>query len=99
METKDEFLMSRCLSAPDATSLSTSLPQEQVAKTKMLSVVRVQQKECLVLCSMVQICLLLSRKKVTKINYCSHTTKIREALLCAIIKSLRLYNKLTATFK
>ena len=51
--TKDEFLMSRCLSAPDATSLPTSLPQEQVAKTKMLSVVRVQQKECLVLCSMV----------------------------------------------
>ena len=52
METKDEHLMSRCLSAPDAMSLPTSLPQEQVAKTKMLSVVRVKQKECLVLCSM-----------------------------------------------
>ena len=41
-------VMSRCLSAPDATSLPTSLPQEQAAKTKMLSVVRIQQKECLV---------------------------------------------------
>ena len=29
--------MSRYLSAPDATSLPTSLPQEQVAKTKILS--------------------------------------------------------------
>ena len=31
----------RCLSAPDATSL-TSLPQEQAAKTDMLSVVSIQ---------------------------------------------------------
>ena len=30
---------------------STSLPQEQVAKTKMLSVVRIQQKKYLVLCT------------------------------------------------
>ena len=38
--------MSRCLSA-----LITSLPQEQAAKTNMLSVVRIQQKEYLVLCT------------------------------------------------
>ena len=31
----------RCLSAPDATSL-TSLPQEQAATTEMLSVVSIQ---------------------------------------------------------
>ena len=41
-------LMSRCLSAPDATSLPTSLLQEQTAKIK---VVRIQQKEYLVLCT------------------------------------------------
>ena len=41
METKDELLISRCLSAPDAMSLRISLPQEQVAKTKILSVVMV----------------------------------------------------------
>ena len=41
--------MSRCLSAPDAKSLPTSLPQ--AAKTKILSVVRIQQKEYLVLCT------------------------------------------------
>ena len=32
--------MSRCLSAPDATSLS--LPEEQAAKTSMASMVRIQ---------------------------------------------------------
>ena len=44
-DTRDELLttcnpkvMSRYLSAPDA----TSLPQEQVAKTNMVSVVRIQ---------------------------------------------------------
>ena len=41
--------MSRCLSAPDA--ISPSLPQGNTAKTKMLSVVRNQQKEYLVLCT------------------------------------------------
>ena len=35
-------VMSRCLSTPDATSLPTSLPQEQAAKTNMASVVRIQ---------------------------------------------------------
>ena len=46
-ETRDELSttcnpMSRCLSAPDATPL-TSLPQEQAAKTNiMVSVVRIQ---------------------------------------------------------
>ena len=33
-------VMSRCLSAPDATS--TSLPQEKAAKTNMVSVVRIE---------------------------------------------------------
>ena len=39
-------VMSRCLSAPDATSLH-HCPQEQAAKTSMLSVVRIKY---LVLC-------------------------------------------------
>ena len=47
-ETRDELsttlylqskLMSRCLSVPDSTSLPTSMPQEQAAKTKMVLVV------------------------------------------------------------
>ena len=32
----------RCLSAPDASYILTSLPQEQAAKTDMLSVVSIQ---------------------------------------------------------
>ena len=87
--------MSRCLSAPDATSLPTSLPQEQLTKTKMLSVVRIQQKECLVLCTVTSrlnvsmYCLSTTtstnmptdqEKKGTKKKYWSHTAQIREAL-------------------
>ena len=34
--------MSRCLSAPDASNIPTSLPQEQAAKSDMLSVVSIQ---------------------------------------------------------
>ena len=53
-ETRDELstinLMSRCLSSPDATSLHHCLKNKQI-KTKMLSVVRIQQEECLVLCT------------------------------------------------
>ena len=35
-------VMSRCPSAPDASYIPTSLPQEQAAKTNMASVVRIQ---------------------------------------------------------
>ena len=102
------FLMSRCLSAPDAKPLPTSLPQEQAAKTKMLSVVWIQEKrvfsimhsyfETFCKFTKYQICLLLSRKKAHK-KYLFYTSQVREALLYVIIKSLRLCNKLNATFK
>ena len=94
-------LISRCLSSPDATSLPTSLPQEQAAKTNMLSVVRIQQKEYLVLCSYFEtfVKYLLFTKYLTSTNmptaqqkkghYLSHTAQIREALLYVTIKSLR----------
>ena len=53
LQSKNNFLL-RCMSAPDTTSLPTSLPQEQAAKTKMLSVVRIQQKEYLLLCTVLE---------------------------------------------
>ena len=97
------LLKARCLSVPDATSLRTSLPQEQAAKTKMVSVVRIQQKEYLVLCSYFRTLgkfLLITnyltstnmptaqQKKAQNFFYLSHTAQRREALLYVTIKSL-----------
>ena len=59
---------SRFLSAPDATSLPTSLPREQAAKTKMLSVVRIQPKEYLVLCTDTSRFLVLFTRYLTSTN-------------------------------
>ena len=101
--------MSRCLSAPDATFLNHCL-KKQAAKTKMLSVVRIQDKEYLVLA--VTSRLLLFTKYLTSTNMPTaqqkkghkkkknwSQTAVWVALLYVIIKSLRLCNKLTATFK
>ena len=54
----------------------TSLPQEQAVKTKMLSVIRIQQKEYLVLCTVT------SRLLVS--SYCLPSTKLVQ-ILCLLL--------------
>ena len=103
--------MSRCLSAPDATFLPTSLPQEQATKTKnacsgkyptkgvLESYFQTLGKYLLFTTYLTSTNMPTAQQKKGQKYYWSHTAQIREVLLYVIIKSLRLCNKISATFK
>ena len=74
------------------------MPQEQSAKTTMLSVVN-PAKGVFMHSYFETLGKHTAQQNKGHKKYWSHTAQIKEALLYVIIKSLRLCNKLTTTFK